>query len=467
MTYEPAACTGVAGSFLELLHCPYCGGRLSLETADPRQGVRYGLLRCACHEYPVVEGIPILQQMDGLHRVTQLVQAADRRGALLRALDLFRVQWAQRTKLHRLKYHWNCSRLVSRSSISFADAAQWVRRPSVFADYLVHRYANPSFMAAIGPLMVLARAASAHAHGACDAAHPVRILDLACGAGHASHVMRLLRPELSVVSADQDFVNLYLARRYLVPDGLHLCIDAQVPSPFPDEFFDAVYCQDAFHYFRSKKAAVEELKRVAVSNALWVFPHLHNRLCHNLVPGLPLSPQGYLQCFDLPGATLFSESELLRALVVDRVVDLRETPPIASLTEVPNLTLMAGSQALGRCFEDFPQAFCRQASTLQINPIYRSHAEGDGLRLERHWPNPVMARECAEAQTVLAPVCRISGEQLRHLRAGWTGPHPDWLNDLVARFVLVPLPRGYTRTPMVRDQESQLGVLAGSRSRLA
>jgi hypothetical protein len=266
--------------------------------------------------------------------------------------------------------------------------------------------------------------------------------------------MRLLNPALSIVSADQDFVNLYLARRYLVPDGMHLCIDAQVPSPFPDRFFDAVYCQDAFHYFRSKSAAVEELKRVAVADALWVFPHLHNRLCHNFVPGLPLSPQDYMQCFDLPGAGLFSESEMLRALVVDRVVDLREPPAVASLNGVPNLTLIAGGGALGQFLGDFPQALCRQPETLQVNPIYRVDQDGDGVRLRRRWPNAVLARECAEAETVLPDACQISGEQLRQLSSSCTGAHPTWLNDLVAKFVLVPLPRDYMRASLAGDHGS-------------
>lgn len=461
MTRSTSAGAGVPPDFLALLRCPYCGTQLETDVRDVHAGgVRHGIMRCACHEYPIVDGIPILQQIDGLHRVVKLIDDGDFVAALLRALDLFRVQWAHQSGIHRLRYYWNCSRLASASDTPFSDAAQLVRRPRVLADYLVHRYANPSFLAAIGPMLVLAGAATA------PAASPVRVLDLGCGAGHASFVMNLLRPDLSIVSADQDFVNVYLARRYLVPGGLHLCLDAQVPSPFPDAHFDAVYCQDAFHYFKSKKAAVDELKRVTRPGALWVFPHLHNRLCDNVVPGVPLSPEGYLECFALPGARLFAESELLRGISAERLVDLGALVPAGQLHDAPNLTLVSGEHALWRAHRGFPEAFCRRLERLRVNPIYVARAERDGMLLERRWPNPVFARECAEAEAVLPASCRLTTAQLAELEASSDGAVPAWVEDLVAKFVLVALPERYTPASAVRVGISSRQPGAGSAPRL-
>lgn len=444
-----APARGIPRELLAQLSCPYCGLALDLETADANGAdVLYGVLRCGCCEYPIVEAIPILQQIDGLQRVVSLIRASDERSALLRAMDLFRIQWAHRSRLNRLKYYWSCSRLVSRHDTSFCDAAQVVRRPKVFADYLAHRYANPSFLASIGPILALARSIGEPEAG--DPATPrqrsARVLDMCCGAGHASFLMRLANPSVSVVSADQDFVNLYLARRYLVPDGVQLCLDAQVPSPFADRYFDAVYCQDAFHYVHAKKVAIDELKRVARPDAPWMFPHLHNALCENLVPGVPMSPEGYLKCFDLPDARLYSESLLLRQLWSDRAVDLGAVHD--GLDEAPNLTMIRGGSDIRRVHRDFPKVFCERAATLRVNPIYRVRRENDGLALDLRWPNPVMARECAEAETVLRQSCRLGAEELSQLATGIAGGQP-WLEDLVARFVLVPLPPGYTsRSPI-------------------
>lgn len=430
----PAA--GTPREFLSLLHCPYCGSAFRIEGPDANADVvEYAVLRCSCHDYPVVYGIPVLQQLDGLDRVVNLVRSREPAAALLRTLDLFRVQWALRSKLHRLRYHWNCRRLIANPGATFRAAAYLARMPRVFADYLIHRYANPSFLAAIGPLLLLRHASQTAPSGE-------RVLDLACGAGHASFLLSLLCPGIQAVSADQDFVNVYLARRFLNPRGMHLCIDAQVPSPLPSQSFGAVFCQDAFHYMSSKKAVVAELKRIARPDALWVFPHLHNRLVPNLVAGVPLAPEAYLECFDLPGARLFEESALLRGLAREGAVDFTCSAPLASLNKAGALTFIGGPSDVWRVCRDFPSAFCERPSSLALNPIYRRR---DGGSLEFEWPNPVMAAECAGTEDFLPRTCRLSESWPAQLAD--EGPAPPWLAEMVAKFVLVPLPRRYGAEP--------------------
>ena len=50
---------------LEVLRCPYCGGRLELVTASfhrVENGVELidGILACHCCVFPVVDGIPVM-----------------------------------------------------------------------------------------------------------------------------------------------------------------------------------------------------------------------------------------------------------------------------------------------------------------------------------------------------------------------------------------------------------------------
>ncbi len=425
---------GVPVEFLSHLNCPYCGFKLEIDSEGARADrIVYGLLRCACYEYPVVDGIPILRQMEGLERVVRLIGGREFRWALLRTLDLFRTPWASQNQWRRLLHHWACSRVISGDDWTFDEAVHRLRRPAVFADYLVHRYANPSFLAAIGPLLLLKHTAGGNVHG--DA----RILDLACGAGHASFLIGLLFPEFSVISADVDFVNLYLARRYMAPGGLQVCIDAQVPSPFPDDYYQAVYCQDAFHYIGSKKAAVRELKRVLRTDALWIFPHLHNRLSRNLVPGVPLSPEGYLKCFDLAGGRLFVESDLLQGLVREGSVDFSATASVARLNGAPALTFLRGGPELWSECRDFPSRFCERKDHLQVNPIYRRVSHGQSIEL--FWPNATLRAECAAAEAFLPQRCDLTAGQWEQFQRG--DGAPEWLAEMVARFVLVPLPRSY------------------------
>lgn len=432
------ACPGIARSLLASLRCPYCGEPFRTQSIDSGDAVRFGVLECACCNYPVVEGIPILQQIDGLDRIVERVRSRDLGGALLWALDAFRVQWAHRTRAHRLLYLRNCAALASRLDISFEAAAHLVRRPKVFADYLVHRYANPSFLAALGVLGVFARTVASGAQG-----RPGVILEVACGAGHASYVLRSCEPDVEIVSTDQDFVNVYLARRFLGSRASHLCLDAQLPNPFPDRSFDGIYCQDAFHYIAAKRTAVAELKRVVRPDAVWLFPHLHNKDCINLVPGVPLTATGYLRCMDLAEARLFPEADLLGDLAQAGVVDLRREFTAEELGRAPDLTLIGGESGIFQRHEGIGAMLSSPQVGLTVNPIYRSQPDKGGLRLTRQWPNAVMERECVKAEAVLPAEVQISGPQLGELRAAPAGRRPAWLQDLVARFVLVALPRGY------------------------
>ena len=237
--------TGFPLSLISALHCPYCGSGFDIvshpSSRPSANSLSYGILKCACHHYPVIEGIPIIQHVDGLESITARIREGNLQRALLVAMNVFRVKWARRTRWHQLRYCLDCLKLISRTELCFEDAVNLVRQPNVFSDYLFHRYANPSFLAAIGPLHLLGTLTedSTIAPLATTATfrEPIRVLDLACGAGHTSFLMRLLFPELAVFSVDHDFVSLYLAKRYLAPDSTYLCLDAEVPSPFADRLF--------------------------------------------------------------------------------------------------------------------------------------------------------------------------------------------------------------------------------------
>lgn len=444
---DRADASGVSLSFLSTLHCPYCGSGLELVSPPARQSeaqdagvVQYGILRCGCSQYPVVGGVPIIQHVEGLQQVVALIETGDHQRALLQAMNLFRVKWAQRTRWHQVKYHLNCRRLVSRPDLLFQDAVDLARRPKVFSDYLFHRYANPSFLGAIGPLLLLDcfkdRAVSNQ---------PIRVMDLACGAGHSSFLMRLLHPGLSVVSVDHDFVSLYLAKRFLAPEATHLCLDAEVASPFADDYFDAAFCLDAFHYFHSKMAIVAELKRVLKPEALWLFPHLHNALQHNITAGTPLSPERYLACFDSLDPRLFDETTILQGLSQRHTLDLRAQLTPGELEKSPNLTLIAGAQNFWREHRLFPSAFCRHQSRLALNPIYAWEMRQDRLEGTLTWPNEVMRDECHGVEAVLPATCRLNRRELQDLLKGDSSSSNARLEELVAQFVLVPLPPNYSR----------------------
>ena len=54
---------------LELLRCPYCGGRLSLVESlfhrSTSEEIHDGILGCHCCVFPVIDGIPVLHLLPG------------------------------------------------------------------------------------------------------------------------------------------------------------------------------------------------------------------------------------------------------------------------------------------------------------------------------------------------------------------------------------------------------------------
>lgn len=458
-------------SFLGTLHCPFCGSGLDVVFRSSGEGgggdvdsIRYGVLRCACSRYPVVGGIPILQHIDGLQSVVDLITARDERRALLQCMNVFRIKWAHRTRWHQARYYFNCRRLVADRDLCFRDAVDLVRRPRVFADYLFHRYANPSFLAGAGVLQLLGSlqkdSVGTLMEGSVATGTPdeprgpnwrgkvtsdsvIRVIDLACGAGHSSFLMQRLYPEMSVVAVDSDFISLYLAKQFIAPEATHVCLDAECPSPFPDRYFNAVFCLDAFHYLHSKRAVLGELQRILTSSAIWLFPHLHNALQHNMVAGIPLSPERYLECFGFLEARLFDEGDILHGLCDKRVLDLEASSALSRLNDAPTLTLIGGQRKLWGVHREFPSGFYSDRPSLEINPIYRVKRSGDKLDLSLKWPNPVMKEECSAAESILPRQYQLDKNELLELLEEKREPNDERLSDLVSRFILIPLPANY------------------------
>jgi len=85
-----------------------------------------------------------------------------------------------------------------------------------------------------------------------------RLLDLGGGTGDiGAGVARVLAAD--VVIADETPQMLALVS----PDPcVSICLARAESLPFPDAFFDAVFCCDAFHHFRRQEAVAAEMARV-------------------------------------------------------------------------------------------------------------------------------------------------------------------------------------------------------------
>lgn len=442
----------ITRDLLEQLHCPYCGSRLDLEMQIQagEGGVRNGIVRCGCYRYPVIEGILILRQRSAPSNIRDegvaRLEAGDVLGALQhaffydspippnragreRAIDFLKRRVGR--LFHR---NDNSGQHLLQPAATFRDAL-YLYRPTVYANYLLHRYSNNSFLAAI-PLLLLLKELGGESR---------RVLDLNCGAGHASFLIQTLFPHLSVIASDHDFVNLYLAKSYLIPQSPCLCLDAEFPLPFNRSYFDAILCLDGLHYVRSKRALLKELDRIAKEMGIWLFPHLHNALVHNVAAGVPLKPFDYRGCFDFIPSRLLIESEVFRNFMLDQRLDLTASPGAEPVEQAPVFSMVASRRTdLWRNHDDLAEWFLQKRPNLAINPIYERNGHGEGIHLRMAWPSSRLEAECQSVKAFLPQECDIDPTVWRRMKSGSLreADHPV-VERLMKSFVLVPLPERY------------------------
>jgi SAM-dependent methyltransferase len=442
----------LSSAFLGELHCPYCGGGLTVDRLlrGGMEAIEHAVVRCGCYRYPVIDGILSLRQSSGVastddFRVLQLL-AGDFDAARAAAMGPV-VSSSPVTRpgiaglLNRvLKRRSNAGGPAREPGGNAAPAdddfasvlGRW--RPGLYGQYLYHRYANNSFHASVPLLLLL---------GDLDPKdRPHRVLELTCGIGHSAFLMGATFPQMEVVATDFDFTNLWIAKRHFAPHAQLVCLDAEVPLPFADGSFSAVFCLDGFHYVRSKVALGKETVRVGADDALFLFPHLHNALQHNIHAGIPLAPEAYRNCFGALPCRLYDEALVLRDFVNQGSLALDRTGTPETLAQAQSLGLV-GTRRDGFWHrrDDLVRRLCERPTQLIPNPLYRIEPGPDGIDLRSQWPDPALETECAPVKAYLPEALRLEPALLACLDGASMPPaNEPRLRELVQRFALVTLP---------------------------
>lgn len=442
-------------AFLASLRCPFCASDIQPERAvgEGSDGLEHGIVRCGCYRYPVVDGILVLRR-DPLHstgrfgRAVACLERDDVRSArrsLLEPEPAFARKPTLRRLARDLARDWlpgarrdRVAEVLEAEVGSFAEEVERLKVDS-FAEYLVKRFANPSFLSAIPPLMQLGERVTA----ATDPLGRERwILDAACGVGHLSFLAARLFPDLRSVATDLDFENLALARRhFLSPEAIALCVDGNFVLPFARGSFDLVVCLDALHYVDAKVTFLRELGRCLRPDGSCVLAHVHNALQHNPSPGTPLTAEGYARCLAGLEPTVFPELDLLRQWFETGTVDLSRDATPQALAEAPAFTILAGRDPSWRSAPGpLADRFARRAGRVRWNPIYTAEPRGDRVHLSARWRNPGLAAECAAVERFLPRSLEVERDTWERFRVPSEDHSSEPASSWVRSFVLVPEP---------------------------
>jgi len=414
---------------LELLRCPYCGGRLTLvESLFHRRdddAIHDGVLGCHCCIFPVVDGIPVL------HLQTSATTALDR-------MKGERPDLARRTMfgLDDEAQAAAFDAVASSATATFRDTVEALG-PNFEGGYFLYRFSDPTYLVA----QAVVRAIGATVLGGSR-----RAVDICGGSGHVTRTLLDLSSAPPVL-ADLYFAKVWLARRFTAPGCEPVCCDGNAPMPFARGAFALAMCTDAFMYIWTKRQFVGEMERLidAARTDLErpgaiLIGHTHNERTWSPSHGQPLSPEGYADLFETIEPRLFGELGLFADVVRGGPLDLSRRDDPQTLDANPALTIVASRDPRVFAAHALPQPAAAPSGELRLNPLYAVSPDGDRLRLRLEFPNAEYEDEYGACRQYLPEELTLDRAALAAIEAGRTTPATL---DLLRRKIVVDLPKRY------------------------
>jgi uncharacterized protein YbaR (Trm112 family) len=411
-------------SLLDLLRCPYCGGRLELVTSMFHQMdgdvVRNGILGCQCCIFAVVDGIPVLHLQPDSTTARGHIEAGTPELALRTMVGLDDPKQA------------GIFESVAASPTATYRETVEALGPNFEGGYFLYRFSDPTYVVAQAIVRAIAGTVL---HG------QRRAVDVCGGSGHLTRVLMELSAEPPVL-ADLYFAKVWLARKFTAPGCEPVCCDGNAPMPFARGAFGYAMCSDAYQYIWTKRQFIGELTRLVSGQkepGAVVINHTHNQLTWSPSHGQPLSPAGYRDLFETVEPRIFGEAGLFADVVKGGPLDLSRRDAEETLNADPALTLVGSSHP--DVFKAHPIAAPGPArGEFRINPLYASEPDGSRLRLRLSFPSPDYEEEYGACRRYLPEEATVDLAAFEALRAGGS---VDPLAELIRRRVIVDLPRRY------------------------
>jgi uncharacterized protein YbaR (Trm112 family) len=408
---------------LDILRCPYCGGRLELVSSMYHRSIsdqiHDGILGCHCCIFPVVDGIPVLHLLPAAITARGHIEAGRPTHALRAMVGLDDERQAEMFEA-----------AVASDSSTYRDVVEALG-PNFEGGYFLYRFSDPTFIVANAVVRAVAGAVLQRKR---------RAVDICGGSGHLTRSLMDLSSPVPVL-ADLFFAKIWLGRRFTAPGCEPVCCDGNAPMPFARGSFGYAMCSDAFQYIWTKRQFVGELSRLVDGDepGAVVINHTHNQLTWSPSHGQPLSPAGYRDLFETIEPRIYGEAALFADVVAGGPLDLSRTDPSDLRDADPALTIVASRHSgVYRLHElDTPAG---QTGEYRINPLYAVESHGNELHLRLQFPNSDYEDEYGACKQYLPLEAIVDGAALAKLR---NGADTGSLADLISRRVIIKLPAKY------------------------
>jgi len=416
---------------LEILRCPYCGGRLELVASlfhrRTDDEIRDGILGCHCCIFPIVDAIPVLHLQPSATTARDYVQAG-------------RPDLARRAMvgLEDAREAEAFDAVASSETATYRETMEALG-PNFEGGYFLYRFSDPTYIVAQAVVRSLAGTVLGGAR---------RAIDICGGSGHLTRSLTDMSSQ-PVILADLYYAKVWLARRFTAPGCEPVCCDGNAPFPFARGAFGFTMCTDAFMYIWTKRQFVGEMERLIGSGSpvgsghpgAILIGHTHNEKTWSPSHGQPLSAEGYRDLFETFEPRVFGESGLFADVVKGGPLDLSRRDSDDVLDRDPALTIIAsphpGVFAAHR-LDTLPPVTA--TGEFRLNPLYAATTNGDRVRLQLQFPNGDYADEYGACRQYLPDEVLVDRTAVNALPASTvTGE----LADLARRRVVLDLPKRY------------------------
>jgi uncharacterized protein YbaR (Trm112 family) len=415
---------------LEILRCPYCGGRLELvESLFHRRTageILDGILGCHCCVFPIVDGIPVLHLQPAATTARDQIQAGQPERARRTMIGIDDEEQAA-----------TFDAVAGSDSATYRETVDALG-PNFEAGYFLYRFSDPTYVVADAVVRAIAGTVL---HGA------RRAIDICGGSGHLTRSLLPLSSPPPVL-ADLYFAKVWLARRFTAPGCEPVCCDGNAPFPFARGAFALAMCTDAFMYIWTKRQFVGEMERL-VDDArradgeagAVLIGHTHNERTWTPSHGQPLSPEGYRDLFESLEPRVFAETGLFEDVVRRQTLDLSRRDAADVLDRDQALTIVATRhERVYASHRVETRAPDRAAGEFRLNPLYAAERNGDRVDLRLRFPSEDYADEYGACREYLPEQVAVDGDAIDALPAATL---PPLLAPLLAKRVILDLPRRY------------------------
>ncbi len=376
---------------MENLLCPHCKTALVPKYKPVKNKENCNILKCMCHEYPVISGIPIIMKGKvyntniNTNEITSLIKKKQFRKAVMTLL-LSGVKNREKSclwinaipyanKITRLKQMCKKTALVWRKN----RARTFIRKPtsSVTAremiafyfdycgyqnedakNYFLYRFGQPRHLVALSLASIMSGSRA--------------ILDLACGMGHITRGLCNMHPHNDIIGLDRDFYLLYIAKHKISPSASFICCDLDSGIPLERSCASGILCANSFHFFLNKERCANELTRVVHNGGIIALTALRHSKIKTKTPNTALPPEGYLALFHDRKKSMLSDRKILNRYIEQKGPDLSSKISLSDAEKEDLISIVISDsknifKKHGK-YNTLPHKY----GTLDINPLYRS-----------------------------------------------------------------------------------------------